>query len=426
MQAILYLLQHIKNVGLLDRFLGKKAVEGEIQEITLEETQKICSGKVGKLNYEEIKETCENIRESVDLALQALGELKKGQIDKSMNRRLYYATEQSRKHFILSIKKELQNIKLQDSYDYYSIRELDQSLLISLRDMAEGNKKHSYYLSLSFRKEMQNLGRSINQLNKQRIELAKYLKPIIERNQFCETVLNEIKNKENLEKEIQKLEEHLEKLEKEEKSSQQELVKLKERTVVTYEKEEKELQQLEKERKDLDSKIFSMVDVFSRVFRKYEKIGLFEKPVGIMINDYLEQPVKTALNDKEEVLTKILDGVEKLIEKRELKLKENINKKALSMIKRIRSGELKNLILRHEEVEKEIKEKQERLEPLIKEAKKQESMLKNKVDGVEELSSRIKDLKQKIQLKKEESNKTKESLKQKVRALPNHPVLKYT
>lgn len=412
-------------MGLFSKFFRKKTADEEIREITLEEAREICNEKIGKLSYEEVREICENIRETINQALQALENLKKLEIDKKMNRRLYYATKQSRKQLIITLKKELHNIKLQDIYDYYSIQELQQTLSKSLQNIAKGNVKHSYYVSLSFRKEMQNIGRIINQLNDQGMQLTNYLKPIIQKNQSYQTLLDEIKNKKNLEKEIQKLKQYVENLKNRKKTLQQELTKLEEKTSITYEKEKRELEKLNKEKRELESKIFSIISFFSRPFRKYGKIGVFEKPIAIMINNYLEHPVKTALKDKEKILTKILNGVEKLVQKKELGLKENINKKTLLTIKRIRNGELKKLILNYEKLEKKIKNKQEELKPLVKEAEKQQTRFKRKTDKLKELTSEIKDLEQKTQLKKEELYQTKEILKQKVRDLSNNLILKY-
>lgn len=411
-------------MGLFDRILGRKEPEIERKPVSLEEVRGMCKieiDKISTLDHEKIRQIFTDMKNTINLIVRNLDGLKSARLDESIDKRLKAVVRQSRKQFSLKTKKALSNIKFHEKYDYDSLLEFHKTLENSLKKITKGNKKHSYYISLVFRDRMIRIGKSINSFSFLAIDLGKYISELSPKRKLYEKVLEKIKVERGLETEIKRLERSAEKSEQKKKVLEKDKIKImEEKPRVSHEEYEDKLKKLEKERSKIESEMHSLLGVFSRPFRKYQKIGVFKKKVELILKDYLNQPVKTAFSDDENILGKILDGIENLMEKDELGLKKSTKTKALSTIKRIRSGELRSLVSRYKKAGKEIEKLEKKIKPLADKQRKDTAELESKKEALGELDSKIKTLGENLADKKEKLEDSRKTLQKHVASLPGH------
>lgn len=345
------------------RLFGGKEEKKETKAVSLDEAVEISRKKLAETNLEAAKKICDTTRAAVkDIAskVTALSAAPSPKMDKA----LAAPVLESRQQVVMSLQKALDEIGFPEEVNYESLQTLYGRLGRAIVKLSSVNMKHSYYVSLGFqqhtdaiRKSAVKLGELSNgmgvELKRIALEKAPYKKLLEEKNK-----LDELKERaEGTKKEAGDAKEKIAEMEAKLQKTGEELSESR------AGEEEAKLAELRKQKEENESRIYSQISAFSRAMRKYEKVGNFDKRTGAVLNQYLENPVRTFLSDDDFLIQKILSDIRKLLAKNELELKDNDK-----MIQTYDSFNFENLKTLKEEtrmLDGKINEVKNRLQPLL-------------------------------------------------------------
>ncbi len=146
------------------------------------------------------------------------------------------------------------------------------------------------------------------------------------------SIKNKITQKKDFEGELKNKEAELIKLKKEKETLVGDIESVKNSEgYLDFNKLKEEKEELKRQIKEIENNIFHSFSILERALKKYSRIVLENQK---LLESYLENPVNSLLRDKDMMIIKILDGLEKNIVQGNIELDEKKKNKTLAEIKR--------------------------------------------------------------------------------------------
>jgi len=308
--------------GFFEKIFGSKKTEISEGVVTLPELRLWCEDEIGKHEKDALKDLESKAKKISGLSKEAeeiIEELNDFEIPKDIKKRVYKPALTHRPTYIRGMREALSSISQPES-SMEGLEKFHTNLSNTLKSIQKIQFGQGRYLAFVFREQMFGLGGALNK--------------IIDINKEYEEVLEEFKSDTQ---EVQKVREGLESLEgdlkkigiykneiKDIKSSlkeldiksgelQTELEKLtKSSKYKKYLKAKVAFQERQERGQVIESQILNMLRPMARAFRKYKKYQEGTGAADPIIEEYLNDPVTTFLNEETDCpkLKKIIRGVE--------------------------------------------------------------------------------------------------------------------
>lgn len=367
----------------------------EPKKLSLEEALALSKKKLNDIDLKPAEKLCAEARDSVKRFKNTLARLSDAGITEEMDPRLHAIVCESKKQLVKHMSSALDGLDFQtESYD--EIIQMRDSLRSAMRKISTGNPKHAHFVALEFREPMQEVGKSAAELTNITNELDHYILKLKEENEPCERLLSIFSEKNKLVAEVAELEKNIKKLHAERTALEK--TKIEEVDVPSIALAEEKF-------RDAEAQIFALLAPLGRVLRKYEKIAPLDKKEREALRAYIEKPVNATF---EFDIEKILAGVEK--NQRDLRLKDKAWKKASAIIKRIKSGELQELIERYKQCASELEKERKKIKPLLEKKREAELALAEKNEKLASAAKYLAEIGEALNNKKQNLIKVEQSL----------------
>ncbi len=320
------------------------------------------------------KKYMEKIEESKQRIKNFLNEFKFLTPDERIFKKIYKIALNSQDKFINSILLTAEKINTEYE-DIDSLKEQYENLMEILASIQKYVGMHGRYLMIVYEKEMRLFTKFLKDLGENIEKLGNLLKnpDFVKIENLRRTILeNESRKKEIEENKIktEKIKKDIEKKKKEIESKKKELLEMQKRMKDEREKLE-EYEELKKQFKKIENEIYNKIAPLKREMRKLEKI-VTDKKLKKQIQEYIEFPVKTFLNDSElTVFHESISNIEKI------ESNPHKREKIMKLVKYILNGNL-------EEKKREYTEYKEKVDSFVIEKKETKSdLLKREIDNLE-------------------------------------------
>lgn len=353
-KKIFKLNQNQDNMGFFD-FLKKK--KQETKEIKLEELDNwldsLSKNTLENINPQitSLKEkiTQEKIKLSDNIKKLATIELKNPNIPE----RAKHIMEGNRTTYIQKLTNLSKEIKIPEQTD--QIITFHTSLTNLLNEFTKATNKSHHILMEFFVEEISNISTNMRNI----INLIEKIKKLIENSNLekipilkkqLNQIQEKIKQKQELESKIKKQKQELESkniIETENQIKELEQSQ-KYKTYIELTNKEKTLKQ---EIIETENKVSNSISLINPAFKKYERLSSQPK----LIRKYLDNPLKSLLEDKELKITEVISKMKQSIIKEELQLKKKKKEKILQIIDNFTKDYLKAFITKINELNKESK-----------------------------------------------------------------------
>ncbi len=321
-------------------------------------------------------------------------------------KKIYKIALSSQDKFISSLLLTTEKINT-DYSDIDSLKEVHKNLVETVGSIQKYIGMHGRYLMIVYEREMKLLSRFLKDFTENVEKLGNVLKNsefvTIENimNTLSENKSKKIEIKENKSK-ILDIKKEIEEKKIEIEDKKKELSKVEDMAKGEKEKME-EYKELKKQFKKIENEIYSTIAPLKREMRKLEKI-VTDKKLKKQIQEYIEFPVKTFLNDSDlNVFRESIPNIEK-IEKNPRK-----REKILRLAEYILEGNL-------EDKKKEYIEYKEKVDSFVITSREEnrEEIIKRKIDNLQseiiKSEEKIKNLETKNDLLQKEIFKSKEDI----------------
>jgi hypothetical protein len=321
-------------------------------------------------------------------------------------KKIYKIALSSQDKFISSLLLTTEKINT-DYSDIDSLKEMHKNLVETVGSIQKYIGMHGRYLMIVYEREMKLLSRFLKDFTENVEKLGNVLKNsefvTIENimNTLSENKSKKIEIKENKSK-ILDIKKEIEEKKIEIEDKKKELSKVEDMAKGEKEKME-EYKELKKQFKKIENEIYSTIAPLKREMRKLEKI-VTDKKLKKQIQEYIEFPVKTFLNDSDlNVFRESIPNIEK-IEKNPRK-----REKILRLAEYILGGNL-------EDKKKEYIEYKEKVDSFVITSREEnrEEIIKRKIDNLQseiiKSEEKIKNLETKNDLLQKEIFKSKEDI----------------
>ena len=321
-------------------------------------------------------------------------------------KKIYKIALSSQDKFISSLLLTTEKINT-DYSDIDSLKEMHKNLVETVGSIQKYIGMHGRYLMIVYEREMKLLSRFLKDFTENVEKLGNVLKNsefvTIENimNTLSENKSKKIEIKENKSK-ILDIKKEIEEKKIEIEDKKKELSKVEDMAKGEKEKME-EYKELKKQFKKIENEIYSTIAPLKREMRKLEKI-VTDKKLKKQIQEYIEFPVKTFLNDSDlNVFRESIPNIEK-IEKNPRK-----REKILRLAEYILEGNL-------EDKKKEYIEYKEKVDSFVITSREEnrEEIIKRKIDNLQseiiKSEEKIKNLETKNDLLQKEIFKSKEDI----------------
>lgn len=402
-------------MGFLGKLFGKPEKGTEHPVLSLDKALELSKKKLSEADLSEGSKLCRQADITINDIKANLKNLGTVALDPAYHKKLKAAATESRKQLIIKISKDLSLVQLpknQGGYD--ELLTAQKTLTSALTSIAAGNKKHGYYTALAFRNEMVPINKNLGSLSIILNNLKMYLDNIEKQNKPYKEFLDIKDNKASLEDSVAALKERIkvkkaeaEKLE----NIKQELDKKLENFAELSAKEVA-VTALENDLNEIKSKIHNSIAPLSRIFRKYKKTGVFEKPVGLTLNLYISEPIKASVADKDGHLAEILMGIEKMIKDNEFGLDEKEQRKTLRAITNIKEN-VPKLISDYDELNIKLNREKTTTSALADKKQGVDVQLKDLTFKLDNLNSEISNFEKTLAEKEEELGDIERDIKKK-------------
>jgi hypothetical protein len=321
-------------------------------------------------------------------------------------KKIYKIALSSQDKFISSLLLTTEKINT-DYSDIDSLKEMHKNLVETVGSIQKYIGMHGRYLMIVYEREMKLLSRFLKDFTENVEKLGNVLKNsefvTIENimNTLSENKSKKIEIKENKSK-ILDIKKEIEEKKIEIEDKKKELSKVEDMAKGEKEKME-EYKELKKQFKKIENEIYSTIAPLKREMRKLEKI-VTDKKLKKQIQEYIEFPVKTFLNDSDlNVFRESIPNIEK-IEKNPRK-----REKILRLAEYVLGGNL-------EDKKKEYIEYKEKVDSFVITSREEnrEEIIKRKIDNLQseiiKSEEKIKNLETKNDLLQKEIFKSKEDI----------------
>jgi DNA repair exonuclease SbcCD ATPase subunit len=403
-------------MSFLSRIFGQKKEAGTKEKPSLEQAERTAREKLSGIDCAPAVQICEKLKNQVGAARKSITALRGAAIPAEIDPRLKSAARESREQVAIWLEGLLNDISFPKKQDFGAFLALRQNLNSALFQLTKGNPKHGYYTSTVFKNEMAAIGKNIGELNALAGRLAIFLDSAVSENAVYKTFVDLIETRRVLEKELKDARSQVDELRRASASASENTASLRKKLESAPKADEGALIELQARKAQLEGEIYSLLAPLSRPLKKYANMGAFEKKRGALVEDYINDPVKTALGDKSGEFKEILSEIDRLIRSGQMDLKENVSEKTLAVVAKAKEGGLETLVASHAMTCSEITENETKKRPLIEKVRQLEVELNSASAQSEATSASLgiveNTLKQKEQLLGEIENKIQAALEQ--------------
>lgn len=299
--------------------------------------------------------------------------------------------EGNRKIYIPKVKTLLEEINLPENLN--ELLEFCDSFNKNLDTFAKGTIRNYDILQEFFVVENSAIAANIRKLD----ELIKKVKKIIEnagiekenelKNKVSE-LQHKIKQKDDTKEEVKLKKEELEKENKKVKEKENKIKELKEGS--KYKKFTELVSKkkgLEQEIAEIETQVSSSFSVIKTALKKFERLTLEDK----LVRKYLDNSLKTLLEDNKLKIVELVDKMKKSIAKGELKLREKKKNRILRELDKLTKNYLESFLNKHTELNKKADELKSEINKaeIVKEIEEKQEALKQDNKQIEEKNQKI-------------------------------------
>jgi hypothetical protein len=331
----------------------------------------------GESDFSDVDSIKQDLSDCIEKLVKTLNEINTAEPDIGANRTLYAVVKESRSRFTVKLQQSLEKVSVSESNDYDSLKKMHYSLVSILESIQKGNLKYVYYLDFVFGNQMKVLSSQFQLFVGSTNRLGNYLR-VIEEKKFPEERIKQLEsNIISFNDKIKVLENKLSGLSESKKIKTEELKNLEKELASKDSNIAIELSGLNEKKEKAVSRVFSLINPVNRAFKKYEKQGIFDKPIEKILLMYIEDPLKAARLDKEQYLRVITKDLIKLIDSGQLDVKESTKLKVMEL-----NNNLDNIPVFVKEIEK-IDEKIGSLQKIQSVEDSKSSSLKSDIKNTE-------------------------------------------
>ena len=389
--------------GLKDKFSNVSSYfkglfkENNSEEIPLSQLDKWFKDRVISIENElncKIEFLKRKISDEIKNGKENLKLLKSAELrNKKESQRVIQIMEGNRESYINKVSVFLDNLSIPEEID-----DINNFITEFSRRTDEFNKStiRSYYVLREFvEHEAYKVAQNIKKID----DLVKELNPIVSNREVVlissikrriPELKNKIELKNKLKNEIMAAEEKLKDQQKLEEKAHENIKKFKKsREYLEYVKLNDEYSHFLSMLHSLSNNFSHDFSSIEKAFKKYSRMSTNEQ----LIFDYIENPAKALLNDKEFVIIEELGKINKLIQENRIELKDSKKDKSVDVIEKLNKQYLQEFLEKHAhlsaqigEIDKEIDANKIVLETLDKLEKELKSVEDNKKSAEKELS----------------------------------------
>lgn len=383
----------------LKKFFKEEKEKKILSFVEFEEWFSSLAKKAEEGVMEKIKDFNLRTEEAIKKTQEALEKLENAELkNPDMPERAKQILEGNRRSHISKIRNFIEDIKLpKNREDIFQLKDIFEK---KLEDLTKSTQRSYIVLGEFLANESKEVAGTVNRIRQLLDDIIREIKEtnvlLIE---DVRELIKEIKNSDKLKKDMEKNTEEMKNSEKKIKQMVEEM-----NSKIRKLRNDKQFQdfkvfldkkdRVEKKKRELEQEFLHIFSIIEKSLRKFQHITLEEE----LVKRYIENPVKSILEDENLKLKGILEKMKEAILKESIQLKESKKRKTVHAIEIITEEFLSRFRNEHKKINKEVKNIKEKLKniSIIDEIEKLEQEKKNLEIKVENLIENIKNQKDKV------------------------------